>query len=525
MLVARNHASSTQSGALMSTGFVIPKPQGNSPTIRPYVEALRQVRGFHMAINSRRSVIVSPLSDGTVAYSVPSETEPGVIYTVAISPVNVATCAGCPDFAKNGNDACKHIIEVLYRYFGETVIPHPSPEALRVTGNHKTWYDGARREKHVPIEFASGLAESTRFDRANEAEDDRVRRLSASIAEILNNRFRVPVSIDSRGRKRGGRPTLPYGDRVHYEIVRDQARKSARKFKKTAAELTQEGELEFSPCRNSTSKYAADEQMIPVRRSAFWMTIYPFLHLEEDVIIDSTGFSSFQVSCWLDSDYGVGPAQRSGTKWFKMHIAIGRISKAILGFAITENTGSESSDTVQFEPLLRGLKEAGFKMRYVVADNIYLTEEAIATTKRYGAELLGPLKPRNYNKKGIVNPGVAPIWQFKKNHPELYDALCKARQPIEAVFSVMKRRANRTNNIGTAVERQALREGTGGMVFHSRQSEFMTRIIRYNLSVINRHEHLRDQEMTLSLAAPAFFGPIENAKMPVSPINSALTAA
>jgi hypothetical protein len=453
-------------------------------------EDLRRLRGWRMAQNKHRSIRQDKKEDGTSLYYVPSDSHPGVMYQVY--KINGKWyCANCPDY-KNGHDECKHIVETLYRFFGFSVIDPPSQELLERFQPTKDWYANVPRFPHVPFQYKEGPAESTRRDHAIESEDKRVATLATEAGFILDERHKPVYN------SKGGRPSFTPGNIVTHTVIRQQARKSIRRFAKDSKDLTAKGALAIAPCRNTISKYASDPKTGIYMADAFQLSVHPFSTMETDVLIDSSGFSSFYVSCWRDSVYG-RMNMRKGTRWFKLHIAVGRLTKAILGFVITECFGDESADIAQFTPLLDMLVARGFDLRYVVADNIYLTEDNIASARSHGCTLVGPLKPRNFLKKtGKPSNTIKAIYDFKVNNPDLNSELCRARQAVEGVFSVEKRRSNRVASIGTKEERALEAEHNGPFVYTSRQHEFMARMIRYNLAAINREEHLRDRPISLT---------------------------
>ena len=88
--------------------------------------------------------------------------------------------------------------------------------------------------------------------------------------------------------------------------------------------------------------------------------------------------------------------------------------------------------------------------------------------------------------------------RFADRYPEVYDELKRARQAIEGIFSMEKRRSNRLASIGSKGERQRAMMGDGSALYHARVSEFFIRMIRFNLTRINMEEHLRNRTVRFS---------------------------
>jgi len=127
----------------------------------------------------------------------------------------------------------------------------------------------------------------------------------------------------------------------------------------------------------------------------------------------------------------------------------------------------------------------------------YLDAARLADVERRGARLVTPLKGKNHNRDGSVKDDVLPLARFAAQCPEIYDELLRARQAIEGVFSMEKRRSNRLASIGTEGEREARRGGYAGL-YRAQIAEFFIRMIRHNLTRINMEEHLRNRHTWFS---------------------------
>lgn len=452
------------------------RTSGDKPA--PQFEKLRRIRGY---INSQdpSRIVKRERRHGHEVFHVPSERWFGVIYTVFIDENGEWICP-CEDFRAQ-HRPCKHIAEVLHRYF-----PDLAPDAGEIVAlfvEDQRWYRDARRFPRHPAKAANGLADSTCRDLALESMDERAESLLVDLAAVLNKRHTGP--------RPANRPTLPAGDKVLLRVLRNLHRKSIRRARPLAKRLAAQCKIAFAPARGSIIKYDGSEEMNDLLREAFLETVNCFTQIEDTIIIDSSGFSPYFVSCWSSSDYGRKNV-KADTQWFKLHIAIGRESKAILGFVATLNSGSESSDNVQFKPLLDEIEKRGIRPKYVIADNIYLTPDNIAAAKSKGAMLIGPIKPRNYRRDGSPSEGIKPIAEIMKSDPELYDEKCRARQVVEAVFSCEKRHDNHVAAIGSSEERLQANSGERDILFVSRLGEFWARAIRYNVERTVFEEKLRN---------------------------------
>lgn len=341
----------------------------------------------------------------------------------------------------------------------------------------------------LPTVIWRAPAESTRRDKSLEIADLRVEQLLADLASTINSRTAEPFGP--------GRRSLPPGDKVFVTVARAQHRKSMRKVQPILKRLEAEQKIAFAPSKGSLVAYNTSTELTRFLQDAFTLTTAPYRLMERDIIIDSSGISSFFVSCWRLSESGTTNIQPA-TKWFKVHIAIGRESRAILGFALTEHQGEGTSDHANFKPLVDGIVRQGFDLRYVIADNAYLSAENHDVCKGHGAMLVGPIKPRNYSKSGRPSNAIRAILALRDSDPALYDELCRARQPIEGVFSMEKRLDNRLAAIGTAIERTDWKNGRRDALYVSRQNEVLARMIRHNLNCTVTEEQLRNRRILYS---------------------------
>ncbi len=311
--------------------------------------------------------------------------------------------------------------------------------------------------------------------------------LLLDLATVLNARF-----------PQGGahRHALPVGDRVLALVLRDYHRKSLRATPALLRPLADSGRIAFCPCKNTLISYLHDDAMRSYLKDAFHLSTAPFQLMEQDVLVDASGISPFYFESYRAVTYGTHKSPQA--KWFRIHAAIGRMSHAVLGFALTPSSGAGTGDISHLVPLLDSIREAGFELRFVIADNGYLRFDRIMDVRERGATLIAPIKSRNRHRDGRVKLDYQSLEAFGERYPELYDELLRARQAIEGFFSMEKRRSNRLVSIGTSEERSLVAAGEHSGLFAARVNEFFIRMIRYNLTRVNMEEHLRDRRIRFS---------------------------
>ncbi len=508
--------------------FRVTPPHNLNPQEMPtlgHVEALRRARGYIASRDAGRS-IGREERDGKVVFKVPSHSKPGVLYSV-FEDGTEWQCVPCPDYLKR-HEACQHIVEVVDREFPHLAPAPPAADVMLRFINGPKKYQNARAFPHVPYVYEDGPAESTRQDHALCNEPERVEELLVDLAQALNDRLGIP--------KVHYRPSLPPGEKVLAMVIRAQHESSMRKAQCLLKRLEAEGKLTDAPCKGTLIAYAKAEETTTVLEEAFAIATNVFKYLDVDVITDATGFSSYVVANWLDSNYGESDF-RPGTEWFKLHLIIGRFSKAILGFYITPNRGEGTADSSAFRPLYRALISRGFNPRFVIGDNAYLIPENDALVSLFGGFLVGPLKPRNFTKKTKepIGESARRIVAFKAAMPDVHDELCRARQAIEGIISSEKRMGNNFVAVGSAVERkqrdanmqalmdalkrkqdgeavsdeeiQALDEAVAwSVIFRSRYNDMLVRMIRQVLRRTNMVEQKWNQR--ISYTRGTVFSPI-----------------
>jgi hypothetical protein len=254
--------------------------------MRPFkrVESLRRVRGFLLSRDPQRLLTRSQVS-GVDVFDVPSGRFNYVHYSVFVDEDGTWVCT-CEDF-RSRKEECKHIFEVVDRFYPELAPPIPTKAFLHtisdpVLSTHYSGYSTARRFKHKPHEYKEGPAESTSDDQAYEIADERVEQLALEVATILNDRHPIPYNPN------GGRPTLPAGDRVLVTTLRFHHRKSLRAFKPIMKRLgkvdplTGIRKVRFDACKTSLVKYQNDPDIVSYLQEAFAIIV--------DLYDNGTGF-------------------------------------------------------------------------------------------------------------------------------------------------------------------------------------------------------------------------------------------
>ena len=109
---------------------------------------------------------------------------------------------------------------------------------------------------------------------------------------------------------------------------------------------------------------------------------------------------------------------------------------------MTPYRGEGVGDSTLLKPLLRDLKGRGFEPDFLIGDNLYVAAETYQAALEEGVQLVGPLRPKNFDRQGLPRGVAKRVHAFASSNPGLYDELCRARQAIEGIFSTEKKEDN-----------------------------------------------------------------------------------
>ena len=68
-----------------------------------------------------------------------------------------------------------------------------------------------------------------------------------------------------------------------------------------------------------------------------------------------------------------------------------------------------------------------------------MAAESYQAALEEGVQLVGPLRPKNFDRQGLPRGVAKRMHAFASQSPELYDELTRARQAIEGIFSTEKK--------------------------------------------------------------------------------------
>ena len=343
----------------------------------------------------------------------------------------------CPDYAKRsgspGAFSCKHIFAVLelrLREAGQSLAA-PSPKPRKQYRQHPSYTKGQTEEMRLV--------------------DTLLRDFVSEVPDFP----RMPGA-------RGPAPT-PFRDNLYAAILKVYSCMSARRASGVLKNVTERGLLARVPSHMVSSLLLNRPEATPVLYRLLQLSALPLAGLEEGgaVAPDSTGIQTTSFGGWREEKHG----EKREKRWLKVHAIVGTKTHVVIDARVLD---ANSADCPQFEPLLRGTFEAGFRPSVTVADKGYLSRDNYSL----GAELgLGTYIPFKSNSTGKAEGSAA--WRkayhlFQANREE-FDRNYHKRSNVESVFSALKRKFGeniRSKNPTAQV------------------NEILCKLIAYNLTVI-----------------------------------------
>jgi transposase len=343
----------------------------------------------------------------------------------------------CPDYAKRAGQGvpapCKHIYAVLdlkLREAGQSLAA-PERKARKQYRQHPSYTKGQTEEMRLVDSFLHDL-----------------------LAEV-EDFPRVPGA-------RGPAPT-PFRDDLYAAILKVYSGMSARRASGVIRNVADRGLLGKVPSHIVSSVLLNRPEATPVLYRLLSLSAAPLAGLEDGgaVAPDSTGMQTTQFGGWREEKHG----EKREKRWLKVHAIVGTKTHVVIDARVLE---ANSVDCPQFEPLLRGTLEAGFRPSVAVADKGYLSRDNYAL----GAELgLGTYIPFKSNSVGRAGGSLA--WRkayhlFQANREE-FDRNYHKRSNVESVFSALKRKFGENIRSRTPV---------------AQVNEVLCKLIAYNLTVV-----------------------------------------
>ena len=358
----------------------------------------------------------------------------------------------CPDFDSRCSQPvpspCKHIYAVIATQLKE------AGQALAASS--------PRPRKQYP--------QHPSYTKGQEAE---MRLVDTLLRDLTNSVYDFP-RMDSLP---GPDPT-PLRDEAYAAILKVYSGLSSRRASGVLRNVSERGLLSRVPSHMASSLFLNRPEATAILYRLLGLSALPLAGLEEGgaVAPDSTGIQTTSFGGWREVKHG----EKREKKWLKVHAMVGTKTHVIIRAVVSDKN---SGDAPEFEPMLRGTLEAGFRPGSVVADKGYLSRENYTLGSELG---LGTFIP--FKSNSIQSAQGSPAWRkayhlFQANREE-FDRNYHRRSNVESVFSALKRK---------------LGENIRSRNWVAQINEVLAKLICYNLTVVVH-------EMFENGIAPCFSG-------------------
>jgi transposase len=370
---------------------------------------------------------------GEAEWSVPSQTGFGR-YLVSMKDGEFR--CGCKDFAGRNGEPCKHIFAVMDLRLHETgqALGVPARKVRKQYAQHPTYTKGQTEE---------------------------MRLLDSLLRELVSEAYDFPRAPGLPGPA----PTSIQDD-LYCAILKVYSGLSGRRACGVYANVADRGLLSREPSFAVASNLLTRPEVTPILYRLLSLSALPLAGLEDGgaVAPDSTGVQTTSFGGWREEKHG----EKREKRWLKVHAMVGTKTHVIIRAVVGE---ANSGDSPQFEPLLRGVLEDGFRPSSVVADRGYLAKGNYRLASDLGIEAYIPFKSNSLNRSG--HRGSPSAWRkaffmFQANREE-FDRNYHKRSNVEAVFSALKRKFGENVRSRKPV---------------AQVNEILCKLIAYNLTVV-----------------------------------------
>jgi transposase len=394
------------------------------------VTAIEQDRRLAQAreIASRREDIANL---GENDWSVPSQSGFGR-YRVVLS--EGAWVCGCKDFEKRGL-FCKHILAVLEL---------SRPPSCVAPVPHKQY------RQHVSY---------------TRAQTEEMRLVDSLLRDLVSEVPDLP-----RTPSKGGRPALSLSDSLYCAILKVYSGLSGRRAVGVYSNVKDRALLKSVPNYMVASRALNRPEATLILHRLLTISAEPLVGLEDGGVIapDSTGVQTTSFGAWREERHG----EKRQKKWLKVHAMVGTKTHIVIRAIVSDKN---SGDSPEFEPLLRGAVEDGFRPAAVVADKGYLSADNYALAGSLGIEPYIPFRAGTVSNevnriRGVRKPEswIKAYHLFQANRAQ-FDRNYHRRSNVESVFSALKRK---------------LGENVRSRTPTAQVNEILCKLIAYNMTVV-----------------------------------------
>jgi transposase len=229
-----------------------------------------------------------------------------------------------------------------------------------------------------------------------------------------------------------GRPKVPLKDMLFCSAVKVYSTFSLRRCMGDLGIAKEYDLISKRPCYSSIGHFLQKEELTPLLKELIELSATPLSSLENDFVIDSSGFSTSRFARYVDFKWKKDTKYRI---WLKAHVISGAKTNIISSVEITEGN---SADVKELRQLVKNTAQR-FNVKEVAGDKAYSSRDNLNAVKEVGAV---PYIPFKKNVKLGTRACRSAIWN-KMIHYYLYknDEFMEhyhKRSNAETVFHMIK---------------------------------------------------------------------------------------
>jgi transposase len=321
----------------------------------------RQMRGMQIAKSGK-------ISETPKGWIVPSQSGKGAYL---VYKEGEETKCNCPDCEIRGGK-CKH--QWAVEFFLKEVVDEEGNKTI---------------QKVIRVTYTQD------WNAYNAAQNAEIRLFDVLLKDLVGN-------VEEPEQKMG-RPRLKLKEELFCTIQKVYSQLSSRRAYSLYQNAEEREQISKVPNYNAVNKFLNREDITPILHRLLVLSSLPLRGVETIFAPDSSGFRTSQFNQYGVEKYGT----KKEHKWVKAHILTGTKTNVIVSARITDE---DSSDSPQFNPMVKEAHENGFNIKEIDADMAYSSRANYNLANEIGATAYIPFKSNATGRsKG------SPVW-YKMYH-------------------------------------------------------------------------------------------------------------
>ncbi len=228
-----------------------------------------------------------------------------------------------------------------------------------------------------------------------------------------------------------GRARFPLSEAIFAMAYKVFWRLSARRMSGMLDDAARKGLLKKPPHFNTVLKALSSPEATSALSRLIETSVQPVRGVECDIAVDASGFTTSNVSRWMDTK---GERPLPMHQWIKAHLSFGVATCIVVGVKITRGA---SNDSPHLPELVRQSVKRLDGIRSVSADKGYSSVENLERIVEIGATPFVPFKSSATGASGGV---WEEFYRQYMDHRPQFVARYHQRSNAESAFSMIKRR-------------------------------------------------------------------------------------